>query len=52
MYRETSLYYRGAVPPYARFDPFGPPDIDRPRPSRRDPDNDDLLPPGYDDMFM
>ncbi|KAG9430774.1 proteasome inhibitor PI31 subunit isoform X1 [Apis mellifera carnica] len=41
----------GAVPPFARFDPFGPPDLDRPRP-RRDPDNDHLPPPGYNDMFM
>ncbi|XP_053980215.1 proteasome inhibitor PI31 subunit [Hylaeus anthracinus] len=41
----------GAVPPYARFDPFGPPDIDRPRP-RQGQDNDHLPPPGYDDMFM
>ncbi|XP_076183163.1 proteasome inhibitor 31 kDa isoform X2 [Ptiloglossa arizonensis] len=41
----------GAVPPHARFDPFGPPDIDRPRP-RHNPDNDHLPPPGYDDMFM
>ncbi|KAF3424425.1 hypothetical protein E2986_01032 [Frieseomelitta varia] len=41
----------GAVPPFARFDPFGPPDIDRPR-SRHDPDSDHLPPPGYDDMFM
>lgn len=44
-------YYSGAVPPFARFDPFGPPDLDRPRP-RRDPDNDHLPPPGYNDMFM
>ncbi|XP_003490801.1 proteasome inhibitor PI31 subunit [Bombus vosnesenskii] len=41
----------GAVPPFAKFDPFGPPDINQPRP-RRDPDNDHLPPPGYDDMFM
>ncbi|XP_076752914.1 proteasome inhibitor 31 kDa [Xylocopa sonorina] len=41
----------GAVPPFARYDPFGPPDINQPRP-RRDPDNDHLPPPGYDDMFM
>jgi len=41
----------GAVPPGARFDPFGPPDIDLPRRSR-DPDADHLPPPGYDDMFM
>lgn len=44
-------YYRGAVPPFAKFDPFGPPDVNLPRP-RRDPDNDHLPPPGYDDMFM
>ncbi|XP_003706872.2 proteasome inhibitor 31 kDa [Megachile rotundata] len=41
----------GAVPPHARFDPFGPPDIEQPR-RRHDPDNDHLPPPGYDDMFM
>jgi len=47
---------RGAVPPGARFDPFGPPDLD---PSgnargghRAGPDPDHLPPPGYDDMFM
>ncbi|CAN9512597.1 unnamed protein product [Ophioblennius macclurei] len=37
----------GAVPPGARFDPFGP--VGRPRPG---PDPDHLPPPGYDDMFM
>ncbi|XP_077435058.1 proteasome inhibitor PI31 subunit isoform X3 [Vanacampus margaritifer] len=37
----------GAVPPGARFDPFGP--IGRLRPG---PDPDHLPPPGYDDMFM
>lgn len=42
----------GSVPPGARFDPFGPPDILRPRPPRRNPDDDHLPPPGYDDMFM
>ncbi|XP_033339324.1 proteasome inhibitor 31 kDa [Megalopta genalis] len=42
----------GAVPPYARFDPFGPPDVNLPRPRPRDPDADHLPPPGYDDMFM
>lgn len=43
----------GAIPPGARFDPFRPPDVDRPprRPNNR-PDNDEFLPPGYDDMFM
>ncbi|KAI8986392.1 PI31 proteasome regulator N-terminal-domain-containing protein [Pilobolus umbonatus] len=53
---------RGSVPPGARFDPIGPfgqlPA--RPRqPGRRDPrhpfsgepDNDELMPPGYTDMF-
>ncbi|KAK1156342.1 proteasome inhibitor PI31 subunit-like [Acipenser oxyrinchus oxyrinchus] len=35
----------GAVPPGARFDPFGP--VGRPG-----PDPDHLPPPGYDDMFM
>uniref|UniRef100_A0A8D8RR30 Proteasome inhibitor PI31 subunit n=1 Tax=Cacopsylla melanoneura TaxID=428564 RepID=A0A8D8RR30_9HEMI len=54
---------RGAVPPGARFDPFGPPDPDRdfglrmpgrgsgPRLPGSGP-NPDMLPPGYDDMFM
>ncbi|XP_033209628.1 proteasome inhibitor PI31 subunit [Belonocnema kinseyi] len=42
----------GSVPPGARFDPFGPPDILRPRPPSGRPDNDHLPPPGYDDMFM
>ncbi|RVE72563.1 hypothetical protein OJAV_G00039760 [Oryzias javanicus] len=37
----------GAVPPGARFDPFGP--VGRHRPG---PDPDHLPPPGYDDMFM
>lgn len=43
----------GAIPPGARFDPFRPPDADRwtgRRPNR--PDNDEFMPPGYDDMFM
>ncbi|CAH1774476.1 unnamed protein product [Owenia fusiformis] len=49
---------RGAVPPGARFDPFGPPPPDlvpsgEPRGGHRvGPDNDHLPPPGYDDMFM
>lgn len=50
---------RGAVPPGARFDPFGPPDLDPSgsrypdfRNSRSGPDPDHLPPPGYDDMFM
>lgn len=38
---------RGAVPPGARFDPFGPPGV-----HRGEPDNDEAPPPGYDDMFM
>ncbi|XP_076280769.1 proteasome inhibitor 31 kDa [Lasioglossum baleicum] len=43
----------GAVPPNARFDPFGPPEIDQPRLYPRNRDNDDLLPPRFDDhMFM
>ncbi|XP_012274736.1 proteasome inhibitor PI31 subunit [Orussus abietinus] len=44
----------GAVPPGARFDPFGPPDIERrqPPPNPYNPDNDHMPPPGYDDMFM
>ncbi|XP_046384196.1 proteasome inhibitor PI31 subunit [Ischnura elegans] len=48
---------RGAIPPGARFDPFGPPDLDRPGRGRglgrlSNPDHDHLPPPGYDDMFM
>ncbi|XP_008481063.1 proteasome inhibitor PI31 subunit-like [Diaphorina citri] len=56
---------RGAIPPGARFDPFGPPDPEsdfglrgpdsRPRSGPRLPgtgSNPDMLPPGYDDMFM
>lgn len=42
----------GAIPPGARFDPFGPPHPDPPRSFSRNPDNDDLPPPGYGDMFM
>ncbi|XP_011170589.1 proteasome inhibitor PI31 subunit [Solenopsis invicta] len=43
----------GAIPPGARFDPFGPPELDLHRrgPLRR-PDHDHLPPPGYDDMFQ
>ncbi|GJQ65652.1 hypothetical protein Trydic_g7742 [Trypoxylus dichotomus] len=42
----------GSLPPGARFDPFRPPDIDRfPRRSNV-PDNDEMPPPGFDDMFM
>ncbi|KAM8946553.1 proteasome inhibitor PI31 subunit [Pelodytes ibericus] len=37
----------GAVPPGARFDPFGPLGSRHPG-----PDPDHLPPPGYDDMFM
>ncbi|XP_056405174.1 proteasome inhibitor PI31 subunit [Hyla sarda] len=37
----------GAVPPGARFDPFGPIGS-----GRTGPDPDHLPPPGYDDMFM
>eukprot|EP00123_Amoebidium_parasiticum_P020305 comp4708_c0_seq1/m.871 comp4708_c0_seq1/g.871 ORF comp4708_c0_seq1/g.871 comp4708_c0_seq1/m.871 type:complete len:272 (-) comp4708_c0_seq1:503-1318(-) len=46
---------RGAVPPGARFDPFGPPDPRNPRNARGgrgDPDPDHLPPPGYGNMFM
>ncbi|KAM3967479.1 LOW QUALITY PROTEIN: proteasome inhibitor 31 kDa [Aphomia sociella] len=44
---------RGAVPPGARFDPFGPPGA-APRPGRRPPpDSDHFPPPGFNDhMFM
>ncbi|CAG9762759.1 unnamed protein product [Ceutorhynchus assimilis] len=42
----------GSLPPGARFDPFRPPETyPNPRMPRR-PDNDELPPPGYDDMFM
>jgi hypothetical protein len=48
----------GAVPPNARFDPISPyqPGVGRGRGNRRflsgEPDNDELAPPGYNDMFM
>lgn len=42
----------GAIPPGARFDPFRPPDADRPFNPRRYPDNDEMPPPGFDDMYM
>ncbi|KAI8877015.1 hypothetical protein K501DRAFT_199160 [Backusella circina FSU 941] len=50
---------RGSVPPGARFDPIGPfgglprpPNARGPRPPfRGEPDNDELMPPGYNDMF-
>lgn len=42
----------GSVPPGARFDPFRPPDVDRFPPRRGRPDNDDFLPPGFDNMYM
>ncbi|XP_062520760.1 proteasome inhibitor PI31 subunit-like [Corticium candelabrum] len=45
---------RGAVPPGARFDPFGPPGfgpgLHSYGPSR--PDHDHMKPPGFDDMYM
>ncbi|KAI3653783.1 hypothetical protein MP228_001730 [Amoeboaphelidium protococcarum] len=45
----------GAIPPGARFDPIVP-DLGRqprPRPPRSgEPDNDELQPPGYGDMFF
>uniref|UniRef100_A0A3Q4B479 Proteasome inhibitor PI31 subunit n=1 Tax=Mola mola TaxID=94237 RepID=A0A3Q4B479_MOLML len=37
----------GAVPPGARFDPFGPIGLQRP-----EPDPDPMSQPGYDDMFI
>ncbi|KAL1139625.1 hypothetical protein AAG570_006605 [Ranatra chinensis] len=44
---------RGAVPPGARFDPFGPPGFpDRPQARRPPPDSDHMPPPGFDGMFM
>ncbi|XP_077990046.1 proteasome inhibitor PI31 subunit-like [Glandiceps talaboti] len=42
---------RGAVPPGARFDPFGPPGTGPGSTFRNEPDPDHLPPPGYDDMF-
>lgn len=40
-----------AIPPGARFDPFGPPELDLLlRPHRRRPDDDHFPPPGFD-MF-
>ncbi|XP_075210898.1 proteasome inhibitor PI31 subunit-like [Lycorma delicatula] len=41
---------RGAVPPGARFDPMGPPDIER-QPRPRFPPDSDMPPPGYEDVF-
>lgn len=50
---------RGAVPPGARFDPFGPPSRPGFPPNFQGggnpfggPDNDDLPPPGYNDMYL
>lgn len=48
---------RGAVPPGARFDPFGPVPPGGSRSDSRSgrfagPDPDHMPPPGYDDMFM
>ncbi|GAA28517.2 proteasome inhibitor PI31 subunit [Clonorchis sinensis] len=46
----------GAVPPGARFDPFGPGVIPpRPRfsnPQRGQPDPDHALPPGFEDVYL
>ncbi|EIE88334.1 hypothetical protein RO3G_13045 [Rhizopus delemar RA 99-880] len=50
---------RGAVPPGARFDPITPPGMGfNPRgprgprgPRSGEPDNDELMPPGFDNMF-
>ncbi|KRT81586.1 hypothetical protein AMK59_6346 [Oryctes borbonicus] len=42
----------GSLPPGARFDPFRPPDVDRFPRRPNDPDNDEMPPPGFDDMFM
>jgi hypothetical protein len=46
----------GAVPPGARFDPFGPParpNMPRfPNQQQFGPDNDELPPPGYDNMYL
>jgi hypothetical protein len=46
---------RGAVPPGARFDPFGPPNPDDLIPgssTRVGPNPNNFKPPGFDDMFM
>lgn len=44
---------RGAVPPGARFDPFGPPGGPMPGRGPNAPDADHLPPPGFNDhMFM
>ncbi|XP_015183422.1 PREDICTED: proteasome inhibitor PI31 subunit [Polistes dominula] len=43
---------QGAVPPGARFDPFGPPDVNLTPRRSQNPDNDEFSPPGYNDMFM
>ncbi|ELU09036.1 hypothetical protein CAPTEDRAFT_176567 [Capitella teleta] len=48
---------RGSVPPGARFDPFGPPDLDRSGNyrggrGRSGPDPDHMPMPGYDDYYM
>jgi len=48
----VTLYCSGAVPPGARFSPFGPPDVDPMRRFPHRPGNDHLPPPGYNDMFM
>lgn len=55
--RLTCMKMKGAVPPGARFDPFGPPGTTpfrgpRPRGGFGDPDYDHLRPPGSHDMFM
>lgn len=42
----------GSLPPGARFDPFRPPDADRHLRRPNNPDNDDLPPPEFDDLFM
>nr|BAN20707.1 proteasome inhibitor [Riptortus pedestris] len=42
---------RGAVPPGARFDPYGPPVVPGFNP-RRPPGSDEFHPPGFGDMFM
>lgn len=43
---------RGSLPPGARFDPFRPPDVDRNIRRPHNPDNDEMPPPGFDDMYM
>lgn len=42
----------GSIPPGARFDPFRPPSGERFPRRPNNPDNDDMPPPGFEDMYM